>query len=381
MSAGKHGLGGIRQIARLARSVLGARLARWGLSPPPRPINVTFSVTTRCQSRCRTCLIWKHPPRPELSIAEIEGLLGSIGWTYFFNISGGEPYLRDDLPDIVGAACRILDPAVIHIPTNALMPRRIGELTQRCLEQMSRCGSGATLTVKPSFDGVGSLHDEIRGVPGNFEKLCETMDVLLGLAKLSTSLQVGLGTVVSTLNIDRLQEIIDYAASRWNVSTYINEIAEERSEFHNTGTGITPSGPDYRGVMEIFKSSVRSELRGMGLLSRLTTAMRIVYYDLAPRIVSEGSQAIPCYAGLLNVHINSDGDIWPCAVLGYEGSMGTVGRDGSFGEIWRSLQARDRRRSIRRGECACPLANQAYSNILMSPLSLARALMIAVLGR
>ena len=368
-------------MLRLAGSLFGARFCRWGLVSPPRPINVTFSVTTRCQSRCQTCLIWDHEPVPELSLPEIESLLSSIGWTYFFNISGGEPYLREDLPEIVEAACRILRPAVVHIPTNALMPDRIASITGECLDRMEEVGSRALLTVKPSFDGVGELHDRIRGVPGNFEKLSRTMELLTALAGKHDNLQVGVGTVVSRLNIDKLEEIIDYAMKHWSVDTYINEIAEERSEFHNIGSGITPSDEDYARVMRLFESAVRKRLRGMGLLARATTAIRIVYYDLAARIVREKRQVIPCYGGILNVHVNADGEIWPCAVLAYEASLGRIGPGRSFRDVWTSSPAGKQRRSIRAGKCACPLANQAYSNIIMSPGSLLRALWIAIRGR
>jgi len=98
-----------------------------------------------------------------------------------------------------------------------------------------------------------------------------------------------------------------------------------------------------------------------------------VYYDLVVRILREKRQVIPCYAGLLNVHINADGAVWPCAIRAYAAEMGRVGPEGDFASAWNSRRAREIRRSIRRGECWCPLANQAYSNILMHPPSLLRA--------
>ena len=108
--------------------------------------------------------------------------------------------------------------------------------------------------------------------------------------------------------------------------------------------------------------------------------MRLVYYDLAADILKENRQVIPCYAGILNVHINSDGGIWPCAVLAYNGQMGRVGENSEFLEIWDSKEAAKIRRSIKAGECACPLANQAYSNILMDPKSLLKTIWIAIKG-
>ncbi|HRY61359.1 MAG TPA: SPASM domain-containing protein, partial [Candidatus Fermentibacter sp.] len=94
----------------------------------------------------------------------------------------------------------------------------------------------------------------------------------------------------------------------------------------------------------------------------------------------ERRQVIPCYAGLLNVHINADGAVWPCAIRAYAAEMGRVGPEGDFASAWRSGKAREIRRSIRRGECWCPLANQAYSNIMMHPPSLLSALSAGLRG-
>lgn len=373
----------LNQLSHLSWSAMKGWMCRHGLSAPPHPINVTFSVTGNCQSRCKTCYIWKDRDHKDtssdLDLPTIERLFRSIGWTYFFNVSGGEPFLRKDLAEIVRLACRHLKPAVVHIPTNAIMPERIEETTRKILEVIKEEAPGTVLTIKPSFDGIGEQHDEIRGVPGNFEKLLDTLERLKALRNDYEYLHVGVGTVVSKFNQDSLEAIIDYAGTL-GVNTYINEVAEEREEFFNLGSGITPDQDSYRRIMLTFKENVRASMRGMNLLSRITTAMRLVYYDLAADILKENRQVIPCYAGILNVHINSDGGIWPCAVLAYNGQMGRVGENSEFLEIWDSKEAAKIRRSIKAGDCACPLANQAYSNILMDPKSLLKTIWIAVKG-
>lgn len=367
----------VRNIRRLAGSLFRARFARLGLCGPPTPINVTVSVTRRCQSRCGTCYIWKADGLEEMSLESFEAFFRSLGWTYFFNISGGEPFLREDLDRIVRLACIHLSPAVIHIPTNALLPDRIEAMTERMLEVIERESPGTVLTVKPSFDGVGERHDQIRGVPGNFAKLLDTLERLKRLRKSHPALQVGVGTVISRFNAAELPGIIAYADSL-GVDTYINEIAEEREEFFNRGSGITPDPATYSGIMQSFKEAAGRRMKGIRLLGRITTALRLVYYDIVVRILLEKRQVIPCYAGLLNVHVNSDGSVWPCAILAYGATMGAVGASADFAGVWRSREAAEIRRSIRRGECFCPLANQAYSNMLMHVPSLVRALLRAL---
>ena len=152
------------------------RLARQGLLPPGMPINLTFSVTNVCQSRCKTCSIWElYRDRPELrenelTLDEIEKIFRSMGHIYVFNISGGEPFLRSDITGIIKAACNHLSPGVVHIPTNAIARNRIERKTEEILEILKSNCAETQLTIKPSLDHIESKHDEIRGVPGNFEK-------------------------------------------------------------------------------------------------------------------------------------------------------------------------------------------------------------------
>ncbi|NQU41700.1 radical SAM protein [bacterium] len=367
-------------LTRIYPKSLAAKAAYRGWLPVPRPITLTFSVTNVCQSRCKTCQIWRIYPekhqdvRNELKIDEIGRIFRSIGPVYFFNLSGGEPFLRKDLPEICEAAVESLRPAIIHSPTNALWPDRIVSHTRSILEMLKRRGLHTAVTIKPSIDGVGPLHDEIRGVEGNWEKLLETVRRLQELEKEHPNLHIELGTVVSNFNKDHLEEIEDFVHGL-GVQSYRNEIAEQREEFLNVGDPITPTGEEYAALMKNFAEKVRANLKTKRPLARVTESLRLVYYDLAARIVTEGRQVAPCYAGITNVHLTPHGDLWPCCVLGYAKPMGNLREaDYDFWKVWRSKQAAEVRRSIRNRECACPLANQAYSNIICHTPSLLKAI-------
>jgi len=96
------------------------RTTRSGLARPGTPITLTYSVTAAYQSRCKTCNIglkWQDDPKrseSDLKIEEIEKIFETLGHIYFFNISGGEPFLRKDLPEIIKLACRHLKPRIIQ---------------------------------------------------------------------------------------------------------------------------------------------------------------------------------------------------------------------------------------------------------------------------
>jgi len=370
----------------LALKLVGFRLARALRVTPPLPINLTFSVTNRCQSQCATCNIWRcyrdDPARlrEELTLPEIERVFRSIGPVYFFNLSGGEPFLRDDLPEIVRLAVLHLKPRVIHCPTNALAPDRIVTVTRKILTTIREISPSTLFTIKPSFDGVGPLHDQIRGVPGNFESLLLTVDGLKKLKQEHAALHVGLGTVISRRNIDHLTEIQSYAL-KLGVDTYISEIAEERAEMSNSADGMTPDPDEYELAVRSFGERIEETLPTLSGLSRVTQTLRTLYYDLAVRILREKRQVIPCYAAISNAHLSAHGEIWPCAVLGTPRSLGNVrAHDHDFRKIWASDGAREVRRFIRSGGCQCPLANQAYANLLLHGPSVLNAIVRSFLG-
>ena len=363
----------ISQNLRLLPRMIGYKLAYHNLINPPAPINFTFSVTNMCQSRCKTCNIWqlyqKNPKlkEKEMTIEEIEKMFKTFGATHFFNISGGEPFLRQDLPEIIELACKYLKPKIIHTPTNAIAPELIEKQTRKIMEIINKCNPKIIFTIKPSFDGIGSQHDKIRGIKGNFAKVLDTLKRLRKLKEEYPNLEIGLGTVISRYNHKDIEKIAGYAKSL-NPDSYINEIAEHRSELFNENDPITPNPEDYEKVIQKFEKIVREDLKTKPKLTRLTQAFRLEYYKLALEIMKQKKQVIPCYAGIASVHINPYGDVWPCCIIGYKKPMGNL-RDFSydFKKLWRSDQARKIRNSIKNKSCYCPLANIAYTNILMNP--------------
>jgi MoaA/NifB/PqqE/SkfB family radical SAM enzyme len=367
-------------LKELLPKMIRYRLAQYGLAGPGTPINLTFSVTNICQSRCKTCNIWelytKHPKKreEELTLNEIEKIFRSMGHVYIFNVSGGEPFLRDDITRIVMLAARHLTPGIIHIPTNAIAVDRVEREIRRILTCLHDNASSVRLTVKPSLDHIGVKHDEIRGVKGNSQKVMAVFQRLKALQPEFHNFHVELGTVISNWNVNDIEEIAAFVTAL-GPDSYRNEIAEQRSEMFNTQNPITPTADAYERAIEYFVRQIRSHMKNRLFFHRITSAFRLVYYNLAVRILKENRQVIPCYAGISNAHLSPYGDVWACCTLGYDKSMGNL-RDYNydFKSLWTSQDAIAIRTDIRNGLCSCPLANQTYSNILLHGPSMLRVL-------
>lgn len=64
-----------------------------------KKLNGTVIVTYRCNARCNMCSRYQAPSKAEEEIS-VE-TIRKLPPMYFTNITGGEPFLREDLKDIV----------------------------------------------------------------------------------------------------------------------------------------------------------------------------------------------------------------------------------------------------------------------------------------
>jgi MoaA/NifB/PqqE/SkfB family radical SAM enzyme len=330
--------------------------------PRMLPLNLTVSVTYRCNSRCRTCNVYEREA-DELTADEFASVFRSLGRApYWYTMSGGEPFLRGDLPAICASACEAGSPGIINIPTNGILSDRIPEM----VAEITRACSCSQIIINLSLDDIGERHDAIRGVPGNFERAMRTYERLRSLD--ARNLTVGVHTVISVHNVARIPDIYRHVMRELKPDSFITEIAEERVELGTMGAGVTPEPGDYAAAVDFLTARLREE-RFTGI-SRVTQSFRIRYYEMVKRFLRERRQIIPCYAGVASAQIAPDGDVWFCCIEAKPvGNLRDSGYD--FAAVWFSDEAAALRRRVRDGLCSCPLANAGYTNMLMHPPTLA----------
>lgn len=301
----------------------------------------------------------------ELDAEEWSRVFRSLGrapaWMTF---SGGEPFLRKDLPAIIGSAIDHCRPAVVNIPTNGWFTNRVVEGARRiCTEH-----PGTQLVVNLSLDHhVPERHDHIRGVVGSWDHLMAT---LAGLRALDLpNLTVGCHTVISRENEADFPAVAEGLAGL-GADSYIAECAEERVELQTVATGI---GPSPAGYARAAAAVLEADAAAHGAVARIARSFRAEYYERVSRYLGGDDAAMPvCHAGFLSCHIGADGDVWSCCVLAR--SLGNV-RDAGFDfrQVWYSAEAESFREWMRERRCACPLANAAYTNLLVEPGAAVRA--------
>ncbi len=337
--------------------------------PRQLPFSLVISVCYRCNSRCLTCNVWKKEA-DELSLDEWEQVFAKIGRTpYYLTFSGGEPFLRRDIVELISLAYHHCRPRVITIPTNGLLYNVIPEQVEAILRATPEAQVGVNL----SLDGLGSQHDEIRNVPGTWERALRTYRALRVLEY--PNLTLSIHTVISRFNVADIQTIYQ-GLQALRPDSYIAEIAEERVELDTMGADIAPTPEEYAQAADFLIEHLRSQ-RFKGL-ARFTQAFRIHYYDLVKQILQERRQVIPCYAGWASGHIAPDGDVWTCCTRAEP--IGNLRQsDYDLRRIWFGEEAARLRRSIAAGECYCPMANASYTNMLLHLRTLARVLQAIIM--
>lgn len=349
-------------VARLA----GYRAAHAVGAPRQLPVNLTVSVTYSCPSRCATCDIWQKKV-DDLSVDEYGRVFPTLKKVpVWVTLSGGDQFVRADFDEVVRLVRKQIEPRIINIPMNGVITERIFRL----LPKIAEYSVGAQLVLNLSVDEIGAAHDRIRGADRNFEKIKLVAELIHDLKKTYPHVVLGVHTVISKLNVERIPDIEREARALFKPDSYIAEVAEKRVELKTTEKDITPDPADYRRAVQHLRNAIKAH-RSTHPVARLVESLRLEYYELSARILEEQRQIIDCYAGWASAQLAPDGHVWGCCVRAE--SVGNV-RDHNydFGAVWFSPAADEFRRSVRAHECACPLANASYTNLLLDSPSLAR---------
>src|SRR5262249_24706837 len=140
----------------------------------PREFNSLFLfVTSRCNSLCRTCFYFdKLNSRDDLTFGQIRRIAETAPPFRKLWLSGGEPFLREELADIVALFVHGNRVANVNLPTNGLLPHKLFPAVDRMLEVCPE----VSIDLNFSLDGLANTHDAIRGVPNNFVRTIATME-------------------------------------------------------------------------------------------------------------------------------------------------------------------------------------------------------------
>lgn len=327
------------------------------------PLYLVFFITENCTAKCVHCLLGERAPRKdELTIDEIEKISASMDEILFLLLTGGEPFLRDDIAEIAYIYFKNNRVSNLGIPSNGSLQEKVVSSAEKILEKCP----GIDFAIDISIDAIDAEHDRLRGYEGLFEKALWTYRELRKLKKKYSNFNLNVALTASGYNQEKLPEIYAYLKDELG--------ADAITYLLTRGTPRDPAakGVDIKKYLELAniieddtkKNALSGYKRFFGC--DLINAMKIVRQKVIAEIVTENKSVLPCYAGSLSAVITSNGELCPCELLDRKmGNLRDVNYD--FKKLWNSETADNIRRYIKESKCFCTYECFLTNSILFTP--------------
>jgi MoaA/NifB/PqqE/SkfB family radical SAM enzyme len=301
----------------------------------PDPEVLSLEITRRCIARCVMCNIWKTPrDAPECSLSDWTELLSSpvFGKIKELDITGGEPFLRDDLKSLLKNICslktsRLRELKSVAITTNGFLTAKILSILREVSPLFK--GKGLDLVIVFAMDAVGQLHDRIRNVEHAWKKLERSIHGAIKIRQNYGNVIIGLKTTILPVNINELNAIAEYAEQN-GLFTIISPCIITDNRYNNT---------DLKKDLVFGREDIKKMVRFYEGSHFMWSYHREVLLKLLKNYPAEK----PCSAGFNYYFIRSTGDVYPCPLTNH--SLGNY-RTTPIKKIISSAGAANFRRNI-----------------------------------
>ncbi len=289
-----------------------------------KKLNGTVIVTYRCNAKCTMCNRYKVPSKPEEEIS-LE-TVKKLPEMYFTNITGGEPFIRDDLKDIVRELYKKSDRIVIS--TNGFFTDKIVDL----------CKEFPQIGVRISIEGLEQTNNEIRGLEDGYNRGYTTLKKLVDMGMQD----VGFGMTVQDRNAADLVPL-------YNIS---DELGMEfaTASLHNSFYFVESHN--------IIKDRLMVAQNFEDLINRLLESnspkkwFRAYFNHGLINYIFSQKRLLPCDMSFDTFFIDPYGDVMPCNGTKEKQVMGNLNEQ-SWDELWNSEQAEKVRKFVRNCDRNC----------------------------
>ena len=211
--------------------------------------DLIFFVTNKCNSKCKFCFYKNNLNKniKELTLDEINKISQHLEKIDLLMISGGEPFLRNDLSEIINIFTKQNFTKYISIPTNGILKMKLLDETKSILERNEHI----LLQINVSIDGLNRLNEKLRGFPGCFQKSMVTVRELCKLRKKYSNLFVSINTTVSKDNYEGILPLYKFVKEELDVNSHYLEPA--RNSLENKKIRVLESYEWFKLSCDLFK--------------------------------------------------------------------------------------------------------------------------------
>jgi len=299
----------------------------------------------------------------ELNINQIHKLAKSLKGVLNISLTGGEPFLRNDIDKIIEIFYRQSKPLVVSIISNGSLPDAIND---KIFKVMKR-NKNLRLSVIISIDGPEKIHDKIRGRKGSYANAVRSVKILKNLQKRFANLNIGVVTTLNNLNRPYHKKFYEFLKNKLNVdSVQLNFMRGKPKELKNDKRDIG----FYKNIADktredIYKRKVKGYSNFIG--SGLYQAANIIFRQVIYKTARSEQFVLPCAAGRLNGVTYSNGDVYACEILESTRIGNLKDHDFDIRSLWKSDKAEKIRKFIYKTKCFCTHECQLTTSVLFSP--------------
>jgi MoaA/NifB/PqqE/SkfB family radical SAM enzyme len=285
------------------------------------------------------CEVWKNPSKQtdEIGLDVIEKLPDM----FFTNISGGEPFIRKDLPEIV---------KIVKKKTKRIVISTNGYFTERII---NLCKKYPEIGIRISVEGLAKTNDQIRRIPDGFDR---SMRTLLELRTMGIK-DIGFGMTLQDLNYKDLLPL--YQLAQGLGYEFATSAVHNSHYFYKSDNKIENEEKviaELKKLIKLFLASKRPKDWG-----------RAYYNHGLINYIKGNKRLLPCEMGQDGFFIDPWGDILACNGMDKKQPMGNL-REQTWDEIWNSKKATEVREMVKNCKKNCWMVGSAAPAILHHPI-------------
>lgn len=325
-----------------------------GLKELVTPTALIFFITNRCNMKCAHCFYHDDlnttKASNELKLDEIEKIAASLKKPINLSLTGGEPFIRNDVVEI----CRIFSEKNgcrnFGLATNGYYIEKTVTACRTILETLPI----DTFTVQISLDGMQEIHDEIRVIRHGFDKAVDTIKQLADLSKEFSNFSVRISITIQNKNFNDVLNLVDFA-KEIEVPLKFALVRGQHFGTYNLPISVRNEYDPLESdapLLDVSRlNSLFAEIKKRNDESKFKfwTERQQEKIRISLDMVKNGKSDIHCYAGKVDGVLYSDGEVALCELTKNVGNIRD--HDLDFEKVWNCEQANKYRKGITK--CSC----------------------------
>lgn len=267
-----------------------------------RPRILSYLITNQCNSHCVTCNAWQKAKLSFIAVAALRELLQRplFSEVQHVGISGGEPSTFNNLLEHISVILEALPKIeTLSITSNCILSEFWIENISKVQDLCEK--NNVYFQFNISLDGVGKMHDKIRGTKGNFENTLKVIDFVR-----ANSVNYQLHTTIDRYNVYHVNEILAFAKSLnadiiFRLASRIFRLDNEKHLDR-----VSLNAKELSFICDFFTSdALQNYTKSPG--------RKLFYKHLVKQVLGDGKRLAPCYFKHQGLVLASDGSISFCS--------------------------------------------------------------------